>query len=308
MLMPQQKTTEEEAQSSSDPVPMETVVEAPAPLVEVPMAEIASKGTKVQLPGADEPSLPDSTRVTTERTDPVVAEVTGATPVEVTVAVIHQEDMAAMLPTQSEEGPGAEIQPEAMETGPIEEPVAVLSEPSIRQELSDIFPERGVPGEESVQTPVETAAEVIQAGGDPDPSEDKKRRLKMTMRAAMSLLCQRTYHRNPKKVVRVEMETQVTVGRNRTQSKWLERSHRMMKSLRRRVVRGPVKESLPRRTERTRPHARRTNPWVVTTATWDRMSRLPQEKGARMTPQVVVNLSKRRTDRLLEESPVKINR
>ena len=75
MLMPQQKTTEEEAQSSSDPVPMETVVEAPAPLVEVPMAEIASKGTKVQLPGVDEPSLPDSTRVTTERTDPVVAEV-----------------------------------------------------------------------------------------------------------------------------------------------------------------------------------------------------------------------------------------
>ena len=91
-----------------------------------------------------------------------------------TAAVIHQEDTAATLPTQSEEGPGAEIQPEAMETGPIEEPVAVLSEPSIWQDLSDIFPERGVPGEESVQTPVETAAEVIQAGGDPDLSEGQE--------------------------------------------------------------------------------------------------------------------------------------
>ena len=120
MLMPQQKTTEEEAQSSSDPVPMEAVVETPAPLVETPTAEIASKRMEVQLPGADEPSLLDSTRVMMEGTDPVVAEVTGSTSVEVTAAVIHQEDTAATLPTQSEEGPGAETQPEAMETGLVE--------------------------------------------------------------------------------------------------------------------------------------------------------------------------------------------
>ena len=51
----------------------------------------------------------------------MVAGVTGSTSVEVTAAVVHQEDTAAPLPTQSEEGPGVETQPEAMETGPVEE-------------------------------------------------------------------------------------------------------------------------------------------------------------------------------------------
>ena len=174
VLMPQQKTTGGEMQSSSDPVPVETVVEMPAPLVEIPTAETASTGLEVQLPGADEPSLPDSTRVTTEGTDSVVAGVTGSTSVEVMAAVVHQEDLAALSPIQSEEGPGAETQPEAMETGPNEEPVAAVSGQSTQQELSDILPERGVLGEETVQTPVETAAEAIQTGGDPDPNEGQE--------------------------------------------------------------------------------------------------------------------------------------